>query len=90
LNRERTSEEEQKSPTRRLSVARVPGGKTFLDELGEEFRPIGGRKSIHGDCSMDAMDSELFGFRKYGYFVVGLFNRQRVHSDLGDVLSGRR
>jgi hypothetical protein len=35
---------------------------------------------------MDAMDSELFGFRKYGYFVVGLFNRQRVHSGLG----GRR
>jgi hypothetical protein len=32
---------------------------------------------------MDAMDSELFGFRKYGYFVVGLFNRQRVHSVLG-------
>jgi hypothetical protein len=32
---------------------------------------------------MDAMDSELFGFRKYGYFVVGLFNRQRVHSGLG-------
>ena len=32
---------------------------------------------------MDAMDSELFGFRKYGYFVVGLFNRQGVHSGLG-------
>jgi hypothetical protein len=32
---------------------------------------------------MDAMDSELFGFRKYGYFVVGLFNRHRVHSGLG-------
>jgi hypothetical protein len=31
---------------------------------------------------MDAMDSELFGFRKYGYFVVGLFNHQRVHSGL--------
>jgi hypothetical protein len=31
---------------------------------------------------MDAMDSELFGFRKYGYFVVGLFNKHRVHSRL--------
>ena len=31
---------------------------------------------------MDAMDSELFGFRKYVFFVVGLFNRQRVHSGL--------
>jgi hypothetical protein len=31
---------------------------------------------------MDAMDSELFGFRKYGYFVVGLFNGHRTHSGL--------
>jgi hypothetical protein len=31
---------------------------------------------------MDAMDSELFGFRKYVFFVAGLFNRQRVHSGL--------
>jgi hypothetical protein len=31
---------------------------------------------------MDAMDSELFGYRKYGYFVVGLFNRHRTHSGL--------
>ena len=35
---------------------------------------------------MDAMDSELFGFRKYGYFVVGLFNRERVHSGWGGKL----
>ena len=28
------------------------------------------------------MDSELFGFRKYGYFVVGLYNEYRTHSAL--------
>ena len=32
---------------------------------------------------MDARDSGLSVSPKYGYFVVGLFNRQRVHSGLG-------
>lgn len=31
---------------------------------------------------MDARDSGLSVSPKYGYFVVGLFNRQRVHSGL--------
>jgi hypothetical protein len=31
---------------------------------------------------MDARDCELSVSPKYGYFVVGLFNRQRVHSSL--------
>jgi hypothetical protein len=31
---------------------------------------------------MDAMGSGLFGFRKYGYFVVDLYNRFRVHTSL--------
>ena len=31
---------------------------------------------------MDAMDNGLFAFRKYGYFVVDLFNRHRTHAGL--------
>src|SRR5215471_19758955 len=31
---------------------------------------------------MDATDSGLFVSPKYGYFVVGLFNRHRTHSGL--------
>jgi hypothetical protein len=29
---------------------------------------------------MDAMDSGLFGFQKYGYFVVRLYNGHRTHT----------
>ena len=31
---------------------------------------------------MDAMDNGLFAFRKYGYFVVDLFNGHRTHAGL--------
>jgi hypothetical protein len=31
---------------------------------------------------MDAMGSGLFGFRKYGYFVVDLYNGYRAHTSL--------
>jgi hypothetical protein len=31
---------------------------------------------------MDAMGSGLFGFRKYGYFVVDLYNEHRAHAGI--------
>ena len=31
---------------------------------------------------MDATDSGLFVFRKYGFFVVDLYNRHRAHESL--------
>ena len=31
---------------------------------------------------MDATDSGLFVFRKYGFFVVDLYNKHRTHASL--------